>query len=121
MATQEMVRARTYGSSAAIPQFRFVTSSTTTGLVATTAAGLYAVGVSLGTTTASGQTLPVAYDGRLQVEAGGPITVGAILAAGNSGRAVVATVGQVIMGQAVEAAVFGQLMTVEFRRDGTLA
>lgn len=119
MAIQEGVRARTYTCSAAITQFRFVTVASGTGKVAHTGAGALATGVALAATTAADQVLPVAYDGRVMVAAAGTIAVGGNVASNASGQAVAASTGNIILGVATEAAVNGQLITVELRRDGT--
>lgn len=121
MAFQEQVKARTYTASAAITQFVFVTIASGTGLVAQTGAGLRADGVSLAATTASGQILPVAYDGRVQVLSAGTITIGATVAANATGRAVAATTGNIILGRALTAAVTGQIVTIELDRAGTVS
>jgi Uncharacterized conserved protein (DUF2190) len=121
MAFQEQVKARTYTSSAAIAQFVFVTAASGTGLVAQTGAGLYAHGVSLAATTATGQILGVAYDGRVQVLAAGTIAIGANVTPNATGRAVAAATGNIIMGRAITAAVSGQIVTIELDRAGTVS
>jgi len=55
------------------------------------------------------------------VTAAGNITRGAAVTSNASGQAVAATTGNVILGTATEAAVSGQVITIELRRDGNAA
>lgn len=121
MAFQEQIMARTYTASAAIAQFVFVTQPDSNNRVATLATGTRSAGVSLAATTAAGQVLPVAYDGRVQVLAGGAITAGAAVMSNASGRAVAATATNVVLGYAVEAGANNQVITIELARSERVA
>lgn len=79
-------------------------------------AGARADGVLLTTATAAGQAVTVAYDGRVNVLAGGTIARGDQIASTNAGKAATATTGQTILGYAEEAAVDGEIMTVRLER-----
>lgn len=120
MAFNERIETRTYISGSAVTQFRFVTLAAD-GQVDHTGAGLRADGVALMAASGAGVALPVAYDGRVMVEAEGSISRGAAVAADANGKAVAATTGNIILGTALEAAADGQIITVEIRRDGTAA
>jgi hypothetical protein len=120
MAFTENLSTRTYVSGSAVSQFRFVTLAAD-GQVDHTGAGLRADGVALNASVGANEAMTVAYDGRVTVTAGGVITRGANVAANATGQAVAATTGNVILGTALEAAVSGQVITMDIRRDGTLA
>ena len=120
MAFTERMATRTYISGSAVSQFRFVTLAAD-GQVDHTGAGLRADGVALAAAVGANEPLAVAYDGRVTVAAAGTIARGGNVASNASGQAVAATTGNVIMGTATEAAVNGQIITIEIRRDGTLA
>ena len=119
MAFNERIETRTYISGSAVTQFRFVTLAAD-GQVDHTGAGLRADGVALMAASGAGVAIPVAYDGRVMVEAEGTIARGAAVAADANGKAVTAAAGNVILGTALEAAADGQIITVEIRRNGTV-
>lgn len=121
MAFQEQIVARTYIANAVIGQFLFVTVPDSNGRVGPAGAGARMAGVSLQPTTAALQSLAVAYDGRVQVLAGGTITAGAAVASNAAGRAVAATTGNAVLGYALEAAVNNQIITVELARSERVA
>jgi len=55
------------------------------------------------------------------ISSGGTIARGAAVASNATGQAVTATTGNIILGTATEAAVSGQVITIELRRDGNAA
>lgn len=112
---------RTYLSGGAITQFDMVVGPNASGQVTVAGAGALATGIALQTTTVAAQSLGVAFDGRVMVVAAGVIANGANVSSSATGKALTSTTGQVIMGRALEAAVAGQVFTMDFRRDGTLA
>jgi len=119
MSFQENVLTRSHVTSAAISQYKFCT--VTSGLAVTAAsAGVRVDGVSL-TDAASGKAVCLAYLGRVPVTAAGTIALGAAVATNASGNATSATTGQIIVGTALEAAVSGQVFTIDLRLDGTAA
>ena len=112
---------QTYLSSAAIPQFRFVTVASGTGKANVTGAGLAADAVSMNSTSATDQVFTGQVDGLAQVEAVGSIAIGANVASSANGRATAAATGNIILGKAREAAVSGQIIVVEISRAGTVS
>ena len=112
---------QTYLSSAAVPQFRFVTVASGTGKATTTGAGAAADAVSMTATSATDQVFTGQVDGLAQVESSATIAIGANIASTANGRAVTAATGNVILGKAREAAVAGQIMVVEINRAGTVS
>ena len=92
-------------------QYTFVTSDGDE--VTTTGAGASADGV-LWNEPVSGDAATVIRGGEVNVYAGGTITVGAKIASTAAGLAVVATTGNVILGEARTAAVSGGLVTMTF-------
>ena len=119
MSFYESIQTKTYITSADVTQYKFVVQSS--GLAATAGtAGVRVEGVSI-TDALSGKAISVAYSGRVPVTAGGTIAKGAAVATTNAGKAATATTGQIIVGTALEAAVNGQIMTIELRLDGTAA
>lgn len=117
MAFMEDVRNRTYiaGQDLSAKQFHFVTLATD-GQIDPTGDGARADGVLLNKPAAAGEAATVCYDGRVTVVAGGTVTLGANVASNAAGAAVVATTGEVILGKALEAAVSGQVFTIELSR-----
>lgn len=120
MAYNERLATRTSISGQALSQFRFVTMAAD-GQVDPTGAGARADGVVLTSAAGANEAVTVAYDGRVMISAGGTISRGAAVASNASGQAVAATTGNIILGTALEAAVSGQIITIELRRDGTAA
>jgi len=116
MAFYEDVKARTYISGEAIPQFAFVVGPASDGQIDVAAAGGRAIGVALQAATAAGQAIAVAFDGRVMAKAAGPIALGEAIASDANGEAVAATTGDVIVGYALEAAVDNQIFTLELSR-----
>lgn len=117
MAFTENMSTRSYVTSAAVPQYRFIVL--TSGLAAVVGtAGVRADAVSI-TDAVSGSSVSGAYMGRVTVVAGGTITKGAAVSSDATGKATAATTGQIILGTALEAAVSGQVITVDLRLDGT--
>lgn len=121
MAFYEGVQARTYISGAAIAQFDFVVGPAADGQIDPAGAGARAIGVALQAATVAGQAISVAYDGRVTVVAAGTIARGANVASNASAKAITAATGNVIMGVALEAAVAGQVFTMELRTDRIVA
>lgn len=120
MAFYEGLVNRTYIAGSTIAQFDFVVGPAADGQIDTAGAGARAIGVALHGATV-GQAIPVAVDGRVTVVAAGTIAVGGNVASNASGKAVAAATGNVIMGVALEAAVSGQVFTMELRTDRIVA
>jgi Uncharacterized conserved protein (DUF2190) len=119
MSFSENILTRSHVTSAAIAQYKFCTI--TSGLAVTAAsAGVRIDGVSI-TDAASGKAVSLAYLGRVPVTAAGTIALGALVTTNASGNALTATTGQIIAGIAMEAAVSGQVFTIDLRLDGTAA
>lgn len=119
MAFTENMSTRSYVTSAAVSQFRFIVM--TSGLAAHVGtAGARADAVSI-TDAASGKAVSGAYIGRVTVTAGGNISKGAAVSSNASGQAITATTGHIIMGTALEDGVSGQVITIDLRLDGTAA
>ena len=119
MAFSENMSTRSYVTSAAVSQFRFIVM--TNGLAAHVGtAGARADAVSI-TDAASGKAVAGAYIGRVTVTAGGTISKGGVVSSNASGQAIAATTGHIIMGTALEDAVSGQVITIDLRLDGTAA
>lgn len=116
MAFHESIVARTYIASAAILQFVFVTQPDSNGRVATAGAAARVGGVAIAPQAAALGSVPVAYDGRVQVLAGGTFAAGALITPNAAGRAVLATTGNIVAGVALEAGVNNQVVTVELTR-----
>lgn len=121
MAFNEQINARTYIAGGAISQFTFVTLPDANGRVTQLTTGGRAAGVALQPTTALGQSLAVAYDGRVQVLAGGTIAAGAAVMATTGGRALTATATNTVLGYATEAGVNNQVITIELARSERVA
>lgn len=120
MAFTENMLTRSYVTSAAVSQFRFIVM--TSGLVAHVGtAGARADAVSITDASASGKSVAGAYSGRVTVTAGGTISKGGIVSSNASGQAIAATTGHIILGTALEDAVSGQVITIDLRQDGTAA
>ena len=101
----ENVESITLVATGAIPQRRFVTINTS-GRAARSAAGDDAVGIALDSASTNGDVIPVAQlDGsRMEIEAGAAVANGSLIASDATGRAIVATSGNPILGRAVVAA-----------------
>mgnify|MGYP006421974603 CR=1 FL=1 len=98
-------------------QFHFM-SSTTGDRVGLTGAGEYAIGVLQNDPAAAGRAAQVAIDGKLQVKCGGAVTAGSPMASDANGRAVNATTGAIILGEALEAGATGEVITILFHPRG---
>lgn len=96
-------------------QFKFVTLGASG--VTLTGAGAAADGVVINNPTTGGAATVVVF-GRVPVVASGTITAGANVASGANGTVAAATTGNVILGKATEAAVAGQVITVDFFKGG---
>jgi hypothetical protein len=122
MAFTERLATRTYISGAALTQFTFVVGPASDGQIDPVGtAGARATGVVLQSAAAAGQAVTVAYDGRVTVLAAGTIAAGGAVSSNNAGRAIAATTGHVILGYAQEAAVTGQVITIDLARSETAA
>lgn len=121
MATQGAQIRETYiaGADLRERQFRFV-SVGANGAVAATASGVKADGVLLNEPNTGGAAT-VAVFGRVVVEAGGNIVAGAEVQSGANGVVVTATGTSIRVGKALEAAVNGQFITVDFYKGGNAA
>lgn len=118
MAFSENLQTRTYVAGAALTQFTFVTQQAA-GTVIQSTAGQRATGVTL-EPTASGGAASIDYDGRVMVLAAGTIARGGPVSSNATGRAVASATTNVILGYAQEAAVTGQIITIDLDRAGTL-
>jgi hypothetical protein len=121
LAFQEQIAARTYIANAAIPQFTFVTMPDSNGRVGPLTTSTRSAGVALQPTTASLQSLAVAYDGRVQVIAGASITAGAAVMSNATGRAITATSTNTVLGYALEGGANNQVITIELARSERVA
>lgn len=106
---------RTAGADLSASQNRFVEQANTGAVTVCNTAGEKALGVLYNDPT-SGQAATVAYDGVVRVVAGGVVAIGDSIATDNQGRAVNATTGQTILGEALSAATAaGQIVSVLLR------
>lgn len=121
MATQGQQIRETYVAGADLRerQFRFVTVGAG-GAVAATGAGLKADGVLLNDPN-TGEAATVAVFGRVIVEAAGDIVAGAEVQSAANGAVATATSTNIRVGKALEAAVAGQLISVDFYKGGNAA
>ena len=121
MATQGQQIRETYVAGADLRerQFRFVTVGAN-GRVTATASGAKSDGVLLNDPN-TGEAATVAVFGRVIVEAGGNITAGAEVQSGANGVVIAATSTNIRVGRALEGAVAGQLITVDFYKGGNAA
>lgn len=104
-------------------QYRFVEYNTTTRQIAIAGDGEVARGVLQNAPAAEGRAATVAYSGVSQVEAGeDDITSGDAIASDASGRAKLATTGDIILGRAQEdSSAVGQLIAVALGHEGASA
>lgn len=96
----------------AVPAFRFATAGTTEGNVKLATADAVVLGVSMDVDAAEKRPCDVQLDGIASVECGGAISFGAKVTSDASGKAVVATSGD-IAGIALESGVSGDLIRVK--------
>ena len=119
MATQGAQIRETYvaGSDLRAKQFFFV-SLATDGAIDSTGDGAAADGVLLNDPN-TGEAASVVVFGRVTVECGATVTLGASIASDAAGNAIVAvTAGDIILGKALEAGVDGQIITIDFFKGG---
>lgn len=103
------------GADLSASQYRFVEQSSAGAVTVCNAAGEKALGV-VYNDPANGQAATIAYGGIARVVAGGAITIGNAIATDNQGRAVAATTGQTILGEAMSAAsTAGEIVSVLLR------
>ena len=106
---------RPAGADLSASQYRFVEQTNTGAVTVCDTAGEKALGV-LQNDPALGQAATIAYGGIVRVEAGGVIAIGDNIATDALGRAVNATNGQTILGEAMSAtSAAGQIVSVLFR------
>ena len=120
MATQGQQIRETYtaGADLSEAQFRFVVA--TGRSVALSGAGAAADGVVINDPENGGAATVVVF-GRVIVEAGGEITNGAEVTSDATGKVVTATTGDIVLGKALEGAVDGQLISIDFYKGGNAA
>lgn len=117
MAYFEDMKARTFEAGQALAtQFIFVVQASDGQVDPVGSSGARADGVLLTTATAAGQAVTVAYDGRVNVLAGGSISRGAAVSSTNAGRAQAATTNHIILGYAEEDASNNDIITVRLVR-----
>lgn len=121
MAFNENIQARSYtaGADLSAKQFTFV-SMGAGGTVTSTGLGAAADGVVINNPV-SGAAATVVYDGRVQVLSAGTIARNGNVSSNATGVAVASATGNVILGKAYEAAVAGQIFTMEINRAGSLS
>ena len=122
MATEQSRNTRTFiaGEDLSTAQFKFVTLEADGQVDLADTAGENCIGV-LRTVGAAGVAVAVLVDGPVKVECGGTVTNGAAVATDNTGRAVDATTGDIIMGYAMEAGVVNQMIQIELIQGGNAA
>lgn len=119
MATQGVTTIETFeaGQDLSAKQYCFVTMASDMQ-IDPTGAGLAADGVLQNAPAAAGRAAAVAVVGRVKVLAGGTIAAGGNIASSATGTAVAATTGNIVLGKALEAAVSGQYITMDFTKGG---
>jgi hypothetical protein len=122
MATMLSRDTRTFvaGSDLTAAQFKFVSLAADGQVDVTAAAGGNAIGI-LSNNPNVGQAATVTVTGGYMVEAGGTITAGDQVQSSATGTALLAATGDVVLGYALEDAVVGQIMRIEFITGGNLA
>jgi hypothetical protein len=122
MATMLSRDTRTFvaGSDLTAAQFKFVSLAADGQVDVTAAAGGNAIGI-LSNNPDVGQAATVTVSGGYMVEAGGTITAGDQVQSSATGTALLAATGDVVLGYALEDAVVGQIMRIEFITGGNLA
>lgn len=95
----------------AVPAFRFATVGSADGNVKLAAAGNADIGVSTDVDTDVGHPCDVQLDGIARVEAGGAVTYGGMIGAGENGKAVAVASGEAI-GMALDSGVAGDVIRV---------
>jgi len=122
MATMLSRDTRTFvaGSDLTAAQFKFVSLAADVQVDVTAAAGGNAIGI-LSNNPDVGQAATVTVTGGYMVEAGGTITAGDQVQSSATGTALLAATGDVVLGYALEDAVVGQIMRIEFITGGNLA
>ena len=108
------------GEDLSAAQFKFVTLEADGQADLADSAGETCYGVLLNQPIA-GKAATVCVAGKVMVEAGGTIAAGDNVAAAADGTAVTATTGLIIMGQAYEAGVDGQIIAIELIQGGNAA
>ncbi len=121
MAYEESLTCISLNASAAITaanQYRFVVLNGSRTFALASLAGADAFGV-VQDTPAAGEASAVATDGVTKVVAGAAITAGAAVTTDNAGRAVAATTGNRILGNALTgASAAGQIISVRLDKNG---
>jgi len=122
MATMLSRDTRTFvaGSDLTAAQFKFVSLAADGQVDVTAAAGGNAIGI-LSNNPNVGQAATVTVSGGYMVEAGGTITAGDQVQSSATGAALLAATDDVVLGYALEDAVVGQIMRIEFITGGNLA
>lgn len=122
MATMLSRDTRTFvaGSDLTAAQFKFVSLAADGQVDVTASAGGNAIGI-LSNNPDVGQAATVTVTGGYMVEAGGTITAGDQIQSSATGTALLAATGDVVLGYALEDAVIGQIMRIEFITGGNLA
>jgi hypothetical protein len=122
MATMLSRDTRTFvaGSDLTAAQFKFVSLAADGQVDVTAAAGGNAIGI-LSNNPNVGQAATVTVTGGYMVEAGGTITAGDQVQSSATGTALLAATGDVVLGYALEDAVVGQIMRIEFITGGNVA
>jgi len=122
MATMLSRDTRTFvaGSDLTAAQFNFVSLAADGQVDVTASAGGNAIGI-LSNNPNVGQAATVTVTGGYMVEAGGTITAGDQIQSSATGTALLAATSDVVLGYALENAVIGQVMRIEFITGGNLA
>lgn len=117
MATQGNYTTETFiaGQDLSTKQYHFVTRAAD-GEIDATVAGAFADGVLQNKPKAQGHAATVGVIGRMKVVAGGTVAAGAFVAADANGRAVTQASTAKFLGKATEAAVAGQIFTIDFQK-----
>lgn len=116
MSYQERTLFRTYSTNSPVGQYEFTSQPDASARVGRAGAGTRSTGVALQAATAANQAITVAYDGRVKVIAAGTIAAGAAVMSSATGRAIPWTASNTVLGYATEAAVAGQVITIQLAR-----
>jgi hypothetical protein len=122
MATEQKVCSitRIAGADLSAAQYLFVEQSTAGTITVCNGAGEYALGV-LQNDPTSGQAGTVAVSGVTKVVAGGTVAIGAKVTTTAAGKALTATTGQQILGEAMSGGDADEVISVLLRSSGAAA
>lgn len=122
MATEQKVCSitRLAGADLSNSQYLFVEQSAAGAITVCNAAGEFSLGV-LQNDPTSGQAGTVAVSGVTKVVAGGNVAIGAKVATTAAGKALTATTGHQIMGEAISGGALDEVISILLRPSGAAA